>query len=81
MFAVGKGWLSSGDAANIIGLVLGIGAAVYAFIVNRNASLLKQAAAVTVDGQKTVVVAPPALANALPQSNIVSSDDNKVVNR
>lgn len=79
MFAVGKGWVTSSDAANITALILAIGAAVYAFFVNRNANLLKQAANVIVDGQQTTVVAPDALAKSLPQANIVSADDNKVV--
>src|ERR1700761_5198567 len=81
MYAVGKGWVTSGDATNIVALVLGVASAVYAFVVNRNANLLKQAAAVTVDGQKTTVVAPDELAKALPQSNIVSATDNKVVSK
>lgn len=81
MYGVGKGWVTTGDAANVIALVLGIGSAIYAYVVNRNGNLLKQAAAVTEDGQGTVVVAPNDLAKSLPQQNIVSATDNKVVSK
>lgn len=80
-WALGKGYITSGDATNLATAFLAIAAAVYAYIVNRPSNLLKQAASVEVDGQKTTVVAPAALANALPQPNIVSADSKKVVSK
>jgi hypothetical protein len=44
-------------------------------------NLLSQAASVTANGQKTTIIAPDSLANALPQTNIVSATDNKVTSR
>lgn len=79
MFAVGKGWIASADATNVVALLLGLGSVFYAFFVNRNSNLLKQAASVTVDGQATTVVAPDALAKSLPQENIVPATEVKVV--
>lgn len=76
-----KGYITSADVANYAALIVGIAGTIYAFYVNRNGNLLKQAASVKVDGQKTTVVAPDALAKSLPQSNIVSADDNKVVSK
>lgn len=81
MFAVGKGWIATADATNVVALLLGLGSVFYAFFVNRNANLLKQAASVTVDGQSTTVVAPDSLAKSLPQGNIVPATENKVVSQ
>ena len=78
---VGKGYITSADVTPIATAILAILGAGYAIYVNRNGNLLKQAASVKVDGQATTVVAPDALAKSLPQSNIVSADDNKVVSK
>lgn len=76
---VGKGYITSADVQPLAEAALAILGAGYALYVNRNANLLKQAASVEVDGQKTTVVAPDPLAKSLPQANIVSANDQKVV--
>ena len=72
-----KGYITSADVANYATLILGIAGAAYAFWVNRNTNLANRAS--TIPG--TVVVTTPAIASALPQSNVVSSDANKVVSK
>lgn len=77
MFAAGKGWLSSGDTANVIGLVMGLGAVFYAFFVNRNTNLIKQAASVP----GTEVVTNDVIAEAIPATNVKPATTNKVVSK
>jgi len=74
MFAVGKGWVTGGDAANLIALIVGISAALYAYYVNRATNLVKQAASV----KDTTVVTNPDIAYNTTQKNIVSNTTNKV---
>lgn len=76
MFAAGKGWLSSGDTANIVGLIMGLSAAIYAYVVNRPTNLAKQAASVP----GTIVVTSDAIAESTTAKNIVSSQTTKVTN-
>lgn len=78
-WALGKGYITSADATNLATMLLAVIAAIYAYVVNRNSNLLKQAASVTVGGEKTQIVAPEPLAKSISQPNIVSSDDKKVV--
>lgn len=77
MFAVGKGWITTADTANIIALVLGLASVLYAFFVNRNTNLVKQAASVP----GTQVVTSDAIADAIPASNVKSDSTNKVVSK
>ena len=56
-------------------LALGIIAAVYAYIVNRNTNLIKQAASVPNPNSptgKTEIVTDPAIASAVPATNVKS---------
>lgn len=75
MFAVGKGYITSGDATNVIALIVGILSAFYAFFVNRNINLAKQAASIP----NTIVVTESHVATKTTQSNIVSNASFKVV--
>lgn len=76
MYAVGKGLIPAGDAANIVAFILAIGSAIYAFIVNRNTNLVKQAASVP----GATVVAPPEIADTLKANpDVLSTEDAKVV--
>lgn len=76
MYAVGKGWVTSADAANLVALVIGVLAAFYAYFVNRNTNLAKQAASIP----GTTVVTTPDIAAATPQlDNVVSKAEVKVV--
>ena len=75
MFAVGKGYITSGDATNVIALIVGILSAFYAFFVNRNINLAKQAASIP----NTIVVTESNVATKTTQSNIVSNASFKVV--
>lgn len=70
-----KGYISSADVANLVTLVVAIIGAVYAFWVNRPKNLVNRASEVP----GTTVVTTPAIAQSLPQANVVSSDDKKVV--
>lgn len=75
-YAAAKGWIASTDVAGLATLILAILGAVYAFYVNRNTNLAKQAAAIP----NTTVITTPEIAKATPdQSNIVSNADLKVV--
>lgn len=77
-WAVGKGWITSDQIGNYAALVLGILGACYAFYVNRNTNLVKQAASVS----GTAVVTTAAIAAATPSlSNVVSNEDMKVVTK
>lgn len=82
--AVGKGWISSADAANLVAAALAIGACAYGFWVNRQKALV-MAASNIVDpetGKKTIVVTSDKLAVATPDnSNILSASDVKVTNK
>lgn len=70
-----KGYITSSDVANYATLILGIAGAGYAFWVNRNSNLVNRASEVP----GTTVVTTPAIAASLPQSNVVSNEDKKVV--
>lgn len=60
VWLVAKGYISASDAAQYIPLLVGIGAAVYAWWINREKALLQSAAAVP----GTTVVTTPTLAKA-----------------
>lgn len=72
-----KGYITSADVANYATLILGVAGAGYAFWVNRNTNLVNRASSVP----NTTVVTTPDIAQALPQNNVVSTDDNKVVTK
>ena len=72
-----KGYITSADVANYATLILGIAGAAYAFWINRNTNLVNRASSVP----QTTVVTSAEIAEALPQSNVVSADDKKVVTR
>jgi hypothetical protein len=70
-----KGYITNEDVANYATLILAIAGAGYSIWVNRNTNLVNRASSVP----DTVVVTSPDIAKALPQSNVVSADDKKVV--
>lgn len=72
-----KGFITSADVANYATLILAIAGAGYAFWINRQTNLVNQAS--NVPG--TTVVTTPAIAAALPQNNVVSNEDKKVVTK
>lgn len=72
-----KGYITSADVANYATLILGIAGAAYAFWINRNTNLVNRASSVP----NTTVVTSPDIATALPQGNVVSTDDKKVVSK
>lgn len=72
-----KGYITSSDVANYATLILGIAGAVYAFWINRQTNLVNRASSVP----GTTVVTTPAIAAALPQTNVVSNVDKKVVTK
>lgn len=76
-WAASKGYITTADVANYATLILGIAGAGYAFWINRNTNLVNRASSVP----NTTVVTTPEIAAALPQSNVVSADDKKVVTK
>lgn len=72
-----KGYITSADIANYATLILGIAGAIYAFWVNRNTNLVNRASSVP----NTTVVTTSDIAAALPQENVVSGEDKKVVTK
>lgn len=74
--AVARGWIDAELASWIAaGAVSAIGGA-WAWWINRPQSLLRAAAQ---NNPETKMVAPAAVANATPETNIISNVDNKVV--
>lgn len=69
-----KGYITSADVANYAALIVGIAGALYAFYVNRNTNLAKQAASIP----GTTVLTTPEIANNTVQPNVVSNTTNKV---
>jgi|SRR6185312_3391745 len=77
-YAASKGWITPSDVAGIATMVVGIAGSVYAFYVNRNTNLAKQAASIP----NTTVVTTPEIAAATPQlNNVVSTTEVKVTNK
>ncbi len=77
-YAASKGLITSADVAGLATMFVGIAGAVYAYYVNRNTNLAKQAASIP----NTTVVTTSEIAKATPsQDNIVSSTEMKVVNK
>jgi hypothetical protein len=75
-WAASKGYITSADVANYATLIVGVLGALYAFYVNRNTNLAKQAASIP----NTVVVTTPEIAAATPNSqNILSNSTAKVI--
>lgn len=72
-----KGYITSADVANYATLILAIAGAAYAFWINRNTNLANRASSIP----GTTVVTTPEIAAALPQSNVVSNEDKKVVTK
>lgn len=76
---VRKGWLGESDAATLTPALVLVPSLAYAWWRNRDTSLLQSAAAVVgPQGQKTLVVAAPELAGAVPEANVVSSTSVEV---
>lgn len=71
---VAKGTINPADAGNLAGLVLGVLAAIYAYVVNRNANLAKQAASIP----GTLVVTDPLIAYNVMNPNVVSNTQVEV---
>ena len=72
-----KGYITSADVANYATLILAVAGAGYAFWINRQTNLVNRASSVP----GTTVVTTPAIAAALPQTNVVSNEDKKVVTK
>lgn len=72
-----KGYITSSDVANYATLILAIAGAGYAFWINRQTNLVNRASSVP----GTTVVTTAAIAAALPQNNVVSNEDKKVVTK
>lgn len=72
--AVNKGWLSQSDSAQLLPALILLPSLAWGWWNNRDKALLQSAASVVgPDGKPTVIVTSPALANATPENNIVSS--------
>ena len=81
-YAVNKGWIGTSDAATFLPALILLPSLAWGWWNNRPKALLTRAADVVgADGKKTIVVASPELANTLPQANIVSAADKKVVSQ
>jgi hypothetical protein len=72
-----KGYITSADVANYATLIIAIAGAAYAFWINRQTNLVNRASSVP----GTTVVTTPAIAAALPQNNVVSNEDKKVMTK
>ena len=66
---VAKGYITQSDAANLVTLVVGIAAAIYAYYVNRNVNLAKQAASIP----GTTVITDAAIADNTVNPSIMSN--------
>lgn len=64
-----KGYISSSQAAEILPLLLAVGAAIWGWWTNRPTAIVQSAAALP----GTTVVTTPVLASSTPEANIVSS--------
>lgn len=85
-FTLGKfaaaGYLSASDAPQLSLVLVIIGSAAWGAYANRPTAILQKAGNVVgVDGKKTVVIASPELADAVPTQNVVSNTENKVVSK
>lgn len=85
-FALGKfaaaGFLSASDVPQLGIVLVIIGSAGWGWYANRPTAILQKAGAVVgEDGKKTVVIASPELADAVPVPNVVSNTENKVVQK
>lgn len=68
------GYLGATDAATLVPFVVLLPSMFWGWWVNRPKALLQSAANVVgADGKKTVVLASPEIANAMPEKNIVSN--------
>jgi hypothetical protein len=72
-----KGYITTTDVANYATMILAVAGAGYAFWINRNSNLVNRASSVP----NTTIVTSPDISAALPQSNVVSTDDKKVVSK
>lgn len=72
---VRKGYLGESDAATLLPAIVLLPSLMYGWWINRPQALVQSVA--TIPG--TVVVTQPALAKALPETNVVSNMDAKVV--
>ena len=79
---VKRGYLGESDAATLMPALVLLPALAWGWWNNRDKALLQSAAAVVGEnGQKTVVVASPELANSTPENNIVSAATVKVTSK
>lgn len=77
-WAASKGYITNADVANLATLIVAVLGAGYAFYVNRQTNLVKQAASIP----GTTVVTTSAIASATPAfNNVVSNEDKKVVSQ
>lgn len=76
-FAVARGWIPAGQAADLVALLVAAAAIGYGVYVNRPTSIVQSAAALP----QTTVITAPSIAAVTPESNIMSNATNKVVQR
>lgn len=78
VYLASKGYITSADVANLATMIVTILGAVYAYYINRNTNLAKQAASIP----GTTIITTPEIAAATPDlSNVVSNTDTKVVSK
>lgn len=83
-FILGKlaatGFLNSSDVPQLGIVLVIIGSAGWGYWANRPTAILQKAGSVVGDdGKKTIVIASPELASAVPIQNVISNAENKVV--
>lgn len=82
MKLVSAGYIDAEMAAYIASGAVAAAGSAWAWWRNRPISLLQSAASVVgTDGQKTVVIASPELANSTSETNIVAGDTNEMVRK
>lgn len=76
---VKRGWLGESDSATLLPAVILLPSLAWGWYNNRNQALLQSAANVVgADGKKTIVVASPELATAVPDTNVMSHTEVEV---
>lgn len=78
-YCVRRGWLGESDAAQLSPAIILLPSLAWGWWNNRNKALLQSAATVRgANGEKTVVIAPPELAHATTEKNIISTGSSTI---
>lgn len=83
-YLASKGYITPGDIGVFAPAILAAAGAIFSVYVNRNSALVSSAANVPNPNSptgKTIVVTTPEIATSIPDKNVVSSADNKVVSK